>query len=433
MMKQEKYVAGLYCRLSRDDCQPGESVSIGTQRSMLLDFCEENGYEVFNIYVDDGYSGLNFERPGFKCLLNDIEQGKINMVITKDLSRLGRDYIMTGYYSEIFFPSNGVRYIAMSDNFDSNKLENNIAPFLNILNDMYAKDISKKIKNAKHQRAKDGAFIGGVAPYGYKKAHDSKYRLVINEETAAVVRKIYDLALAGNGAVNIKKQLLSDKVIKPSVYNALKYHGKSLSDFKKPYEWNTTTILKILESRVYIGDMVGLQTETVNYKTKARVAVPTEEQIIVPNTHHAIVSRTEFERVQQIINQHNCPADYKRASVFRGLLYCRECGHSMSSAYRKLKYREDNSYRCTHHFTHPDECKKNHTIYHEPLYSYVLSEIRALGKAMKRRKINSPIAEYADIDELTPEILQSVIRRIEIDYVGYKSKMSKVVHIDWNL
>lgn len=162
----------------------------------------------------------------------------------------------------------------MSDNFDSNKLENNIAPFLNILNDMYAKDISKKIKNAKHQRAKDGAFIGGVAPYGYKKAHDSKCRLVINEETAAVVRKIYDLALAGNGAVNIKKQLLSDKVIKPSVYNALKYHGKSLSDFKKPYEWNTTTILKILESRVYIGDMVGLQTETVNYKTKARVAVP---------------------------------------------------------------------------------------------------------------------------------------------------------------
>ena len=136
MMKQEKYVAGLYCRLSRDDCQPGESVSIGTQRSMLLDFCEENGYEVFNIYVDDGYSGLNFERPGFKYLLNDIEQGKINMVITKDLSRLGRDYIMTGYYSEIFFPSNGVRYIAMSDNFDSNKLENNIAPFLNILNDM---------------------------------------------------------------------------------------------------------------------------------------------------------------------------------------------------------------------------------------------------------------------------------------------------------
>ena len=189
---------------------------------MLLDFCEENGYEVFNIYVDNGYSGLNFERPGFKYLLNDIEQGKINMVITKDLSRLGRDYIMTGYYSEIFFPSNGVRYIAMSDNFDSNKLENNTAPFLNILNDMYAKDISKKIKNAKHQRAKDGAFIGGVAPYGYKKAHDSKYRLVINEETAAVVRKIYDLALAGNGAVNIAKQLAEEQIIKPSAYNGLK-------------------------------------------------------------------------------------------------------------------------------------------------------------------------------------------------------------------
>ena len=433
MMKQEKYVAGLYCRLSRDDCQPGESVSIGTQRSMLLDFCEENGYEVINVYVDDGYSGLNFERPGFKYLLNDIEQGKINMVITKDLSRLGRDYIMTGYYSEIFFPSNGVRYIAMSDNFDSNKLENNIAPFLNILNDMYAKDISKKIKNAKHQRAKDGAFIGGVAPYGYKKAHDSKYRLVINEETAAVVRKIYDLALAGNGAVNIAKQLAEEQIIKPSAYNGIKYHGKSLEDYNKPYEWSTASVLKILKSRVYRGDMVSLRTETVNYKTRVRKAVPPDEQIITADTHQAIISPEEFERVQQIINQHNCPADYHRETLFRRMLYCSECGHAMSAAYRRLTYTEDDSYRCTHHFTHPDECKMTHAIYHKPLYNHVLNEIRTLGKTMKRRKINSPIAEYADIDELTPEILQSVIRRIEIDHVGHKSKMSKVVHIEWTL
>lgn len=152
------YSAGLYLRLSKDDEQQGESVSIGTQRSILMDYCKDHGYAIHKIYIDDGYSGLNFERPGFQELLEDVERGAVNMVITKDLSRLGRDYIMTGYYSEVFFQMKGVRYIAIADDFDSDKGGNEIAPFKNILNDMYARDISKKIKNAKHQRAKQGLF-----------------------------------------------------------------------------------------------------------------------------------------------------------------------------------------------------------------------------------------------------------------------------------
>ena len=169
-MQQERiYMAGLYLRLSKDDKNKGESVSIGTQRSILVDYCKANRFSIYNIYVDDGYSGLNFERPGFSALLEDVERGLVNLVTTKDLSRLGRDYIMTGYYSEIFFQAKGVRYIAIADDFDSNKGGNEIAPFKNILNDMYARDISKKIRSAKHQRAKQGLFISGQTPYGYQK------------------------------------------------------------------------------------------------------------------------------------------------------------------------------------------------------------------------------------------------------------------------
>lgn len=161
------YCAGLYCRLSKDDEQRGESVSIGTQRSILENYCREHGYNIQKVYVDDGYSGLNFNRPGFQELLDDIDRGTINMVITKDLSRLGRDYIMTGYYSEIFFPGKSVRYIAVADNFDSIRNDNGIAPFKNILNDMYARDISRKVKSAKHQRARNGIQKIAQPPYGY--------------------------------------------------------------------------------------------------------------------------------------------------------------------------------------------------------------------------------------------------------------------------
>ena len=184
MQEEKHYIAGLYLRLSKEDENDGESTSIGTQRGILLDFCKQRGYEVFDTYIDDGYSGMNFLRPGFNRLLEDIEQGFINMVITKDLSRLGRDYIMTGYYSEIFFQNRGVRYIAIADNFDSITGDNEIAPFKNILNEMYARDISKKIKHAKHLRARQGQFVGAEAPYGYQRDPDIKGHLIVDPEAA---------------------------------------------------------------------------------------------------------------------------------------------------------------------------------------------------------------------------------------------------------
>ena len=203
---EQKYSAGLYCRLSRDDDRPGESMSIETQRSMLVEYCEKNSYDIYGVYVDDGFTGTNFDREAFQQLLNDIDAGLVNMVLTKDLSRLGRDYIQMGYYTEIYFPSKGIRYIALNDGFDSAKSSNDIAPFMNILNDMYARDISRKVKAAKLQRAKKGLYISGEAPYGYK---NNLGHLEIDPQAAKTVALIFELAAEGLGEVRIAQELQS--------------------------------------------------------------------------------------------------------------------------------------------------------------------------------------------------------------------------------
>jgi site-specific DNA recombinase len=220
MEQQRIYNAAIYCRLSKDDEQAGESISIGTQKSMLESYCREQGFLVYDYYIDDGYSGLNFNRPGFERMLNDIDNGKVNLVITKDLSRLGRDYIQTGYYTEVYFSRKHVRYIALNDRFDSMRDDNDIAPFKNILNDMYAKDLSRKVKAAKRQRAKNGYYISAQAPYGYKVNPANKNQLVVDDEPASVVKEMFRLALAGNSTVQITKILTERKILIPSFYKA---------------------------------------------------------------------------------------------------------------------------------------------------------------------------------------------------------------------
>ena len=430
------YRAGLYCRLSKDDDQSGESTSIGTQRSMMTDYCTEHGYEIVNIYVDDGYSGLNFNRPGFQELLDDVEQGRINLVITKDLSRLGRDYIMTGYYSEIYFPSKDVRYIAIADGFDSLNASNEIAPFKNILNDMYARDISRKVKNAKRQHAKNGRLIASHAPYGYCKDEDGT-RLIIDPIAAETVRKIFSLALDGLGEIAIAKELESQKIPAPSYYRYqngdARFAEYASVKNDEPYRWSYGTISKILKDPVYTGTLVSLKTEVVNCKTKQRISVPESRRIITQDAHDAIISAEVFERVQQIRAEHRCPAKERRENLFRDLLYCDCCGHPLTISRKQLKDREADIYLCAYHNRHPEACPKTHIIYHEVLYPYVLDQVRAFARSMKRRKVNSPISEYASIHALTPEILKNVIDRIEVGHVGYRSRPGKVIRIRWKL
>ena len=291
MNEKTIYRAALYCRLSKDDEQAGDSVSIETQRMMLTGFCYERGFKIYEVYTDDGYSGLNFNRPAFQRMLEDIDRGKVNMVVTKDLSRLGRDYIQTGYYTDIYFSQKKVRYIAINDNIDTSREDNDIAPFKNILNDMYAKDLSRKVKSAKRQRAYQGLYISAQAPYGYKVDPEDKNHLIVDEEAAEVVWEIFDLALERYTLVQISDILTKRGIITPGAYKALngdtrftKHHDRSSSG------WCYQTVRKILRDQVYTGDMVNHKCEILNYKTKERSNVPKEKQIIVADRHEPIVS-----------------------------------------------------------------------------------------------------------------------------------------------
>lgn len=437
MQENNTYNAGLYLRLSKDDEQQGESVSIGTQRSILMDYCKANHYGIYKVYIDDGYSGLNFERPGFRELLEDVERGLVNMVITKDLSRLGRDYIMTGYYSEIFFQTKGVRYIAIADDFDSEKGGNEIAPFKNILNDMYARDISKKIRNAKRQRAKQGLFIGSQTPYGYQKDPRNRNQLIVDPEAAAVVRIIFSLAESGMGSVAVASELKARRIVTPSVYKYqrgddrfARYSALKNGDH---CAWCATTISQILKNPVYTGTLVNLKTEVTNYKTKCHAPVPPERQIVMPDAHEAIIETEQFQRIQQARAERICTANDHRFNLFRGKLFCECCGHPLAISRKQLKYREADIYLCMYHYAHPDICPKTHRIYHDMLYPYVLQQVQTFAKSMKRRKVNSKISEYTAIQELTPDVLDAVIERIEIGHVKYKSKPGNVIRIYWKL
>lgn len=437
MKKETNYYAALYCRLSKDDESCGESVSIGTQRSILTEYCQQHGYSIYKVYIDDGYSGLNFNRPGFKELLEDVERGAVNMVITKDLSRLGRDYIMTGYYSEIFFQTKGVRYIALADDVDSLKGTNEIAPFKNILNEMYARDVSKKVKNAKRQRAKQGLFIGSQAPYGYQKDPNNKNQLIIDPEAAEVVSQIFSLALDGLGSVAIASELEKQKIPTPAVYKYrqgdqrfARYSSVQNGDH---YSWRSATISQILTNRVYTGELISLKTEMQNCKTKQRSVVPEDQRIVTPNAHDAIISDAIFDQVQLIRSQHRCPAKLNRENIFRGKLFCDCCGHPLTISKKQLGDRESDIYVCMYHYSNPKLCPETHQVYHEILYFYVLQQIQHLARSMRRRKINSSISKYAEVKEITVATIDETIERIEIGHVTRKSKLDNVIHIRWKL
>ena len=437
MQEQKTYIAGLYLRLSKDDETQGESVSIGTQRAILTDYCCSHQYQIYKEYIDDGYSGLNFDRPGFRELLQDVERGDINLVITKDLSRLGRYYIMTGYYSEIFFQTKGIRYIALADDVDSLKGHNEIAPFKNILNDMYARDISKKVKNAKHQRAKQGLFIASQAPYGYQKDPDISNHLIPDPEAAEAVKLIFSLCAQGLGNVAIAAELKNRRILTPSAYRYFRGDRKfarypAIAE-EKYYDWCPWTIGGMLKNRVYLGELISLKTEVISCKTKQRIPVPPERQIVTPNAHEALIAPELFEQAQLPRTDHVCFANTRRANLFRGKLFCECCGHPLAISKKQLKERTADIYLCMYHYNHPEKCPKTHRVYHDMLYPYVLQQIQTFAKSMKRRKVHSAIADYAAIEELTPDVLERVIDRIEIGHVKHNSKPGNVIHIYWKL
>lgn len=320
----------IYVRLSREDENDKEqSESIENQINFLKTIVTNKGWIIVDIYKDDGYTGTNFDRPDFQRMLNDIELGKVNLVITKDLSRLGRDYIETGRYVEKYFPSKNVRYIAVTDNidtFDQKNSNNDMTPFKSVINDMYAKDISKKVRTAMLTKAAQGDCIKPFLPYGYKKDPSNKKNILIDEEVADTVKLIFDLYKSGKSKKEIVDYLNGLDIKTPLKYkqDTTNYYNPNQN---RTYKWNNTVINKILKDRIYIGDLIQLKDTKVNYKVKKRVKIPTEEQIVIMDHHPAIVDRATFETVQEMLIKQTNEWNYsdRKRHLLAGLVFC-SCG-----------------------------------------------------------------------------------------------------------
>ena len=333
----KEYNVGIYIRLSREDDDKNlESESITNQRSLLIQYIEENNLNLVDTYIDDGYSGTNFDRPDFNRLIKDIEIGKINMVITKDMSRLGRDYIETGRYIEKYFPEHGIRYIAVTDNIDTfiDGSNNDIAPFKAIMNDMYAKDISKKIKTSLRAKQKEGKWVSGRCPFGYMRNPDNKNHLIINDEQAKIVKRIFDMCLRGLSFYKIALILTNEKVKTPAEYYSFEWKNNYNINYGL---WHSKTIKDILTNRMYIGDLVQNKRNKLNYKVKKIVKNNPENYIVVENTHEAIIDKEVFYEVQKRIPKNVGRKDKKECHLLDGLLYCGDCGHRISVTSRRKK------------------------------------------------------------------------------------------------
>ena len=320
-------ITALYCRLSQDDMLQGESNSITNQKAILKKYAEDNGFSNPVFYVDDGVSGTTWEREGFKAMLADIEEGKVGTVITKDLSRLGRDYLKTGEYIEIIFPDHDVRYIAINDGVDTLKSENELMAFKNIFNDWYARDTSKKIRAVFKAKGQSGKHLSNPI-YGYKHSETDKNLWVIDDEAAEVVRKIFHLCIDGYGPTQIARILTEQGIPTPTAY-ALSQGRDNGHKNAKLHRWGNETIAHILEKAEYCGHTVNFRTHVKSYKNKKRVDNPKEDWLIFENTHEAIITQQEFDLVQELRKNKRRPTKHEEVNPFSGICYCADCGKKL--------------------------------------------------------------------------------------------------------
>lgn len=383
-MAKAEYRAALYMRLSKDDDGAAESASITTQRQMLRSYAAEHGYAVQDEYSDDGYSGVSFDRPEFKRMIADIEARKVNLVIVKDLSRLGRDYITAGQYTEIYFPSKGVRCIAINDGYDSDGPYTDIAPFKNVINEMYARDISKKIRSAFAAKMREGAYVAAFAPYGYQKDAADKNRLAADACSGGVVKRIFAMAAGGAKPADIARTLNAEGIPSPAVYRCITHGGCGAGR----QEWTGSTVGKMLRNIVYIGHTAQGKTEKVSFKSRVSVSKAKEEWIIVKNTHEALVDEETFDIVQRRTRARTCQKKGGFCNIFSGIAKCADCGRNMSSTGTRKKGSQANLCCGGYKLYGAEECG-NHFIDYDALYKIVLAELRerlCIGEA-ERAKI----------------------------------------------
>ncbi|BDF70112.1 resolvase [Oscillospiraceae bacterium] len=424
-----EYHVALYVRLSKEDDKKeeekeGPSESINNQISLLNEFAQKHRLDVYDTYIDDGWSGTNFDRPNFQRMIADIEAKKVNMVVTKDLSRLGRDYILTGHYMERYFPEHRVRYISLLDGIDTgvDSTANDITPFRAIMNDMYAKDISKKISSVKHDKQRKGLFIGGKPVYGYKMHPTEKNKIVIDEEVAPVVRRIFGMALDGISCRQIAAQLNAEGLPTPATYAGLPVAKPG------PYTglWSSERISDMLQNETYIGNMVQGRSKKINYKTKKCLKQDPKDWVIVAGIHEPLIDRETFDKVQMLVASRKHTRSRTYDFLLKGLIFCHECGYPLAVLNRKNAKGEDVLYfvcRTYQRFTKAGVCTC-HAIKEQTVTQAVVEKVREVCQ------------QYLQADELMPLAQREVAKALaecsnEKEIAGLKTKIdSLTAHLD---
>ena len=407
------YHVALYIRLSKEDESEGPSQSVTNQKSLLEEFVKEHRLAVYDTYIDDGWSGTSFDRPAFQRMIADIEAKKVNMVITKDLSRLGRDYIMTGHYMERYFPERRVRYISLLDGIDTGveSTANDITPFRAIMNDMYAKDISKKIKSVKRDKQRKGQFIGGKPAYGYKMHPTEKNKIVIDDEVAPIVRRIFAMALEGMSCRKIATTLNEEGVPTAATYANLTVGNPG------PYTglWSSERISDMLQNETYIGNMVQGRMVKISYKSKKCLRQPRENWVIVEDTHEPLIDKETFQKVRMLVESRKHTRSRTYDFLLKGLIFCHECGYPLATINRPPVSGEDRLFfvcRTYQRFTKAGVCTC-HSIKEQVVTEAVLAKVRETCLAYLNPDELLPIAKKAVEDAQKTDSTEAEIQSLQ--------------------
>ena len=376
-------ITALYCRLSRDDELSGDSNSIVHQKEILSAYAEKRGFENTRFYVDDGYSGTNFNRPDFLRMMDDVNNGLVGTIIVKDMSRFGRDYIMVGYYTEIMLPQMDIRFIAVNDNVDSeNQADNDFTPFRNIINEWYAKDTSKKIRSVLKAKGNSGKHLSVIPPFGYKKDPNDKEKWIIDEDAAQIVRKIYRLYLDGNTMGGIARMLTAEGIETPKLYA----ENRGIKHYKAatyPEIWSRISVEYILSNYEYTGSTVNFKTKRKSFKNKKQWIQSKEDWAVFEGTQEAIIDKETFETVQKMRGTKRAYTKFNEVNIFSGLLYCADCGGRMTIRRRKEDRRKD-AFICSTYRKKKKNLCTEHAIKVSALDQIVLQDIRKVCAYIKQ-------------------------------------------------
>lgn len=408
-----QFNVGIYIRLSQEDDDKkyeSDSESVINQRTLLKNYVKENNFNFIDEYVDDGFTGTDFDRPGFKRLIEDIKNKRINCIIVKDLSRFGRDHVMTGYYTETYFPENRIRFISVLESIDTFKTQasNDSATFIQAFNDFYSKQNSIKIKRALDDKRKEGKYIGSLPPFGYKRDENDKGHLVPDEKVAHIVREIFKMRANGTGVSEITTILNKKNYPTPSSYKGTKYSSRLLDN----EEWNISSVKKILSNRMYCGDMVQKKQAKVSYKSKKKITLPESMNFIVENTHEALVDKATFEYIQELTHSRIKHAKIKTGRekrLFEGLLFCKECTNRLS-----INYRSNIDYWTINCNRYSRDPSRGRCYPHFFPYEYLEQQLLTEFNNILNKYINN-----LDIDELNNE----VVKRVKNESVDYRKRI----------